>query len=515
VNDGAAVLAEAQTAAESGDWERVVTLLAELAPVDRDQQVAVAFLNARAALHADVPARALDSLDGLADIVARPDEQITATILRGEALGALDRHDEGLTLLDGAAAAAVGDRRHEALLALAQSLWRAERIDAIGPALDGILSAGAVSAAPAPILARAYELYGRLELRRFRRPIAARHFRDALDALSWSPRSEPQLRAGLLHALLAIAIETLDLHLLERVRSEIHETDWHDPALRARQRALQPLLALGALLLGESTAAWDIGFRLRADALPGPQQIVADVTAAEVARTAGDAWTPAQLIGKAASFGAQVAWSETGAAGGRALLTLIAEVAGAAPDAARALLAAYEALPARASWARAEDTSDLVPLEFFARAAIHGAEGNARAQETHLRSAIARWHEVGNAYGELRASLTLAQLTGDAAALARADELTRLVPRSWLRGRCATLAERAQDVLTLSPAEHRVMLALLEGLSGMEIATKFGRSKNTIRNQTKRVFEAMGVRSRSGLVARCAALGLSTPEKRP
>ena len=52
------------------------------------------------------------------------------------------------------------------------------------------------------------------------------------------------------------------------------------------------------------------------------------------------------------------------------------------------------------------------------------------------------------------------------------------------------------------------MLAICEGRSTAEIAERFGRSKNTIRNQTRRVYEVMDVRTRSALVSKCAAMGI-------
>jgi DNA-binding CsgD family transcriptional regulator/tetratricopeptide (TPR) repeat protein len=480
VDDGAAARTEAQAAAECGDWE-VVTLLADCRPADREQHVAVAFLRARAALHGDAPARALEALDGLVEILVRPDERATAAMLRGAALVALGRHDEGLALLDQAAATALGHRRFEALLGLARAYWRAERFGEVGPVLDAILSADAAGAAPAGILARTYELYGWLELARHRRPIAARHFGDALGALAWSSQPEPQLHAALLHGLLAIAIDTLDLRLLERVRAEIGQADWRAVTLQARKRAILPLLALGALLLGDLDAAWEIGCALRAQAAPGLQQIVADLTAADVAWAAGETWTPARLVGHAAAGATEVSWADTGAAGARTLLRLIAAAAATDPDAARASRDLRGAAP-RTRAAQPEDESDLLPLEYLARAGVAGAAGDAKRQVVELRRAIARWHEVGNDYGELRSALALVELTGDGHVLARADALTRLVPRSWLRHAYASLAPRALGVQKLSPTEQRVLWALVEGLSTKQIAARFGRSPNTIRN---------------------------------
>jgi DNA-binding CsgD family transcriptional regulator len=501
-------LSSAQAAAAAGDWEQVGALLADLTPADRDESVAAAFLGVRAALHADAPARALATLDGLADVLARPDELVTATMLRGTALVALGRHDEGLALLEQAAAGAVGDRRHEALLALARGLWRAERLGAVEPALDAILSAHAVTAAPAHVLARTYQLYGWFELRRRRRPIAARHFQDALDALACSARPDRTLQAALLHAVLAIAIDTLDLRLLERVRTTLPQIDWAPVALNARKHAVLSLLALGELLLGDLRAAWEIGSLLRAAAAPGLQQLQGDLVAAQVARAGGDAWTPARLAEHAIALAGQISWADTGADGVRALLTLVADAAATDAPSARALLAVYDSLPPPMPAAPFEDDSDLLALAHLARAAVEDAAGNVKAQIAPLRAAIALAREAGNDYREMLAALAFAPLDRRADALQRADELTRLVPRSWLRRQYDALAAQAASVQALTRGERRVMLALIEGLTTQQIAARFGRSTNTIRNHTRRVFTVMGVRSRSELTAQCAALGL-------
>ncbi len=50
------------------------------------------------------------------------------------------------------------------------------------------------------------------------------------------------------------------------------------------------------------------------------------------------------------------------------------------------------------------------------------------------------------------------------------------------------------------------MSAICEGLSTAQIADQFGRSKNTIRNQTRRIFTVMNVSSRSALVHKCASM---------
>ena len=512
MHDVEEVLLQAQAAAESGEWEQVVVLLADLRPRDRDQHVAAELLRARAALHDDSPARTIEMLDDLAGLLTRPDELLTAAILRGEAVIALGHADDGLALLEQAAATAVGDRRFAALLELARNLWRAQRIEPLAAVLDTILRANETQTVPRLILARAFELYGWLELRRFRRPIAARHFGDALDALGLSAPYDPQLRGALLHALLAIALDTLDLRLLRRVRTEIATTDWEPAALHARARALQPLLVTGELLLGQLDAAWEIGFALREAAGAGAAQIAADLSVAQIARAAGETWTPARLVEKCAAAARVVDWAGTGAAGARTLLSLIAESAAGDPDTARGLLAIAVSLPDPKPTTAFEDDSDLAALEDLARAAIDAAVDDHKRQAASLRKAVARWHAIGNDLGEAQALLDLVAVVQDERALARADELTRLVPRSWLRRRFEWVAARAQGVQLLTRTEHKVMLALIQGLSTEAIAIRFSRSTNTIRNQIRRVFIVMGVRSRSALVVKCAAMGLLAEE---
>jgi DNA-binding CsgD family transcriptional regulator len=56
---------------------------------------------------------------------------------------------------------------------------------------------------------------------------------------------------------------------------------------------------------------------------------------------------------------------------------------------------------------------------------------------------------------------------------------------------------------------------VIEGLSSSQIAKRFGRSANTIRNQTRRVYHTLGVRSRSALVVRALALGVLEPGRPP
>ncbi len=65
----------------------------------------------------------------------------------------------------------------------------------------------------------------------------------------------------------------------------------------------------------------------------------------------------------------------------------------------------------------------------------------------------------------------------------------------------------------LSPAERRVLRELCAGKSNRDIARALGRSESTIRNQTQRIFDVLGVNSRAALVARCS--DLAAADQRP
>jgi DNA-binding CsgD family transcriptional regulator len=500
------ILHDAREAWQAGDWERSATLLEDFAPASREQRVDGALLRARVTLRAGQPARALAALDDVAQALARADDRVTAELLRGAALVALGRSADGLPLLRGAVATADVDAgvRAEAAYELARAYYGAGRLDDAESALDEH-----VSAKVDLVYARALELYGWIEIRRERYPIAARHFLDALAALARSQYRDPAMHAALLYALVTIALDTLDLKLFARVRQDIDETSW-SPGLQARWFALRRMRAIVELLDGNASEAWRVADEMLSQAAPGSQRVAAAITAAQVARAAGDAFTPEQLVRKAIAIAADVDWASLDRAGRTVLLEVIREGAKTERATAAALLRRFEALPPAPPPAETfeNERGALAGLEHAARAAVARVEDRQAELLGELRAARQVWQGIGNRYAEARTLLALLEVHIDDETLHRADQLTRVVPRSWLRRSYEALAERARGPEQLSPAERRVMYAICEGRSTADIAERFGRSKNTIRNQTRRVYEVMDVRTRSALVSKCAAMGL-------
>ena len=499
-------LREARAAWFAGDSERAIALLGGANLHDRGERVEAAFLVARAALHAGQPARALIALDAGAELPEGADERVTAEMLRGTALVRLERAAEGLPLLEHAAAE--GASAHHAVRAeagydLALGYYAANRLDDAELTLDAYADPGA-----GIIHARALELYGWIEVRRERFPIAARHFIDALEVLRGTAHRDALMVASLLHGMTAIALDTLDLKLFARVRADVDAMAW-SPRLQTRWFAIRRNRAFVELLEGNAPEAWRLADETLFASAAGAQHVAALVALSRIVRAAGDAFTPERLVHMAVAIAAGVEWGAAGAEDRAALLALIRDAAETDTATAAELSALYEALPApRAPLDVLEVQPRLDALELVASAAIARSRGNTAEALTGLRSAAAVWRRLGDRFDETVALLALAEIAPGGELLQRVDELTRVVPRSWLRRRYAALAERARGVEQLSPAEHRVMLAICEGRSTAEIAERFGRSKNTIRNQSRRVYEVMDVRTRSALVSKCAAMGI-------
>jgi DNA-binding CsgD family transcriptional regulator len=497
-HDGEA-LAAAAVAATRGDWVEVAALTATLVPKGRNDRIALAFLRARAALHSDLPAAAIEALDGLAGEKAAPRQLVTRDVLRGRALAALGRLGDATALLQQTAELAQGDARADAQLALADVLIQADRAAEAQRVLDALLS----HRPPAGVTASALAIQARAELRRCRRGIAGRLFREALDALG-ADDAPCAARASLHHALLAIALETLDLRLFAWVRAEMRTA--RSAIVSARARVFREQLALGCMLLGQLDAAWEHGWAARDEASAGVAALAADLLAAQISRAAGETFSAEQLLTKAMSNAEDVAWGTTDTAGLRVLLGLVDAGASVALTRAQDLMRFYDALSPERVREPEHDDRDLLALAHVARAAVAGARGARDDQISELRHAITRWRSLGHDLGELRATVALAQVTRDAHVHAEADRLSGLVPHSWLRREYLACAARATSIDELTPAEYRVMLLLAEGLTTAAIAARLDRSVHTVRNQTSAVFKQLGVRSRAALVGRCIEL---------
>ncbi len=463
--------------------------------VARGPRAATALRHVRAMLHGGQPERVFALLDAVEDQM-RGDERGEADVLRGAALLALGRLEDGIAILRPAIASANGALRDEAACVLAEAYVRAGLLDDAEVLLAAFLDG---ERDDDQHVARALASFGRVERARGRRTVAARYFLDALARPERVSEPFPFARNVLLHDVVTLAVETLEPRLFRRVRDQVETAAVDGPGFARLQQAR----VYGELVCGETRRAWSTAFAALRAAPPGAAEVSALLGMTAVSGAAGEEFTLAQLVLAAAEVAQHVDWQNADTQGRLSLLRLVGTLAPIDARRAAGLLSAYDALTT--SYCQ---TSDEVGAHLFARATLAGARGVPAEQAMLLERAAGVAQDAGNAYAEAEALLALSALRGDERALRRADDLTRPVPRSWLRVRFEAVAARREPA-RLTPAERRVMLAICEGLSTADIAERFGRSKNTIRNQTRRVYEIMNVRTRSALVSKWAALGLS------
>lgn len=72
--------------------------------------------------------------------------------------------------------------------------------------------------------------------------------------------------------------------------------------------------------------------------------------------------------------------------------------------------------------------------------------------------------------------------------------------RDALRGLPAPACHRLDLVRRLTPAQTRVLIVLLEGVTVSEAATRMGLSRHTVHDHAKDIYKRLGAKSRVQLV---------------
>src|ERR1700681_4348799 len=175
---------------------------------------------------------------------------------------------------------------------LALAYYAANRLDDAEAALDAHADPEA-----GIIHARAFELYGWIEVRRERYPIAARHFLDALEVLRTTSHRDALMVASLLHGMTGIALDTLDLKLFARVRADV-DAMTSSKESQTRWFAIRRDRAFVELLEGNAGEAFEVADETLLASTAGAQRVGALVTMARVVRAAGDTFTPERLVHK-------------------------------------------------------------------------------------------------------------------------------------------------------------------------------------------------------------------------
>jgi DNA-binding CsgD family transcriptional regulator len=143
------------------------------------------------------------------------------------------------------------------------------------------------------------------------------------------------------------------------------------------------------------------------------------------------------------------------------------------------------------------------------RGLVAAARGAVDEATSSLEQAVARHHEVGDAFGHARAQLALGVVRRRArqkraardAIAAALSEFEQLGAASWIeraRSELGTIGGRTRQE-GLTPAERRVAALVVEGRTNQEVAAALFLAERTVASRLTRVYAKLGVRSRTEL----------------
>lgn len=393
--------------------------------------------------------------------------------------------------------------RHEVAYHLSLALWNRRDLDgAEAVVLHHARDARGIA------LALMHTMQGWIEIARERYPFAGRHFADALATLAETDERDDWIRTRIMQAFSIVALETLDLHALQYFSLPPDAV-----GAEAREPLFHTLQNVGWLRMldGDESGALIEFERARAVAPSAALVAVAEVNRTTYFRIRGETGAARAYFQLADEALRAQRWPEANADERMTLLEYVLEAYHLEPTSAGPTLTRYLSGTRKRRAALAfENDRRVDAVELTARGALEAFLKRPRDAARLLREALDVWAKIGYRYREAVTALLLDDiLPGDRAALDAARRASASAPKSWLRREVDRRTARvASGYEALSPAERRVMLAICEGKTSKQIASEFGRSFHTIRNQTLRVYATMGVRTRAALVAECARLGL-------
>ncbi|HEX3549677.1 MAG TPA: LuxR C-terminal-related transcriptional regulator [Candidatus Elarobacter sp.] len=291
------------------------------------------------------------------------------------------------------------------------------------------------------------------------------------------------------------------------MRRTFDRTAWSD-ALHAERAVVEAYLAWLSLLEGNVERAWDERQRVLTLTTDTSRHAGALIEAGGISTYVGDHFAARRYVGLAASLLLRGDQLDLDLEQRVSMLEYVA-AAGADVESARKILALYERTTPRSEALLAfEGDRRIRALERYARGRLLIAEGSVREGVALLDEALDLWTRLGYRLRAAIAANALRWATAERRYAELALDALRNAPKAWLRSALAVSVTDDDPIAQLTPAERRVLAELCKGKRSREIADAFGRSFNTINNQTRAVFSAFGVRSRAALVAKCARLGI-------
>jgi len=455
-----------------------------------------------------------DALRRLEPLTAQRPRDAVAAALHGIALVRAGADDRGhARLRDALAMGETPAQRSEAAYWLAWAAFRARELSDAERWVRVALEQGS-----GIDHARALGMSGWIDEARDDHVAAARTFRLALAALRSSERRDDGFAVSLLRVLAILSAELVDDELGEPVRRELPRFAW--PAWAVEDRFQTVLfLALGRLNHGDVAGALG-GIDDAVAAAAGSAILLGDagIEEADVHRAVGEPVAALRLFQRIEPLLRTVPWPSTTIEDQMVLLDCVALAARLGTPSVQEWLARYSVAGKDDEGSFSLTKSARVrAIELHARGLAEASVSDRDRGAKRVAEALAVWDAIGYRRRAVYAAADLVALGRPPsegtlrriAAYAPAHPLARLLSAGTPARR--TNATRATHRIDVSPAERRVIDALLAGESVREMAQRWGRSEFTIRNHLKRLFAKYDVRSTAALVAKVVATKDETP----
>jgi len=500
--------ASAEQAWFDGQYRTAIDVLRAANTVTKLQSVDRSLLMARALLRIGESREALSFAHAAVGGPCGADRKATALMLQGAALTKLGLfNDAAEKLKDGRSVKAVHrtivaeNSLQTALLAYVQRTPTDERwlVECRSWAVNAVAKAQDI------VLARAQELLGFVNVAEEKYGDALKSFRQALATLAASQHRDQLLEANIVHVLTSLSFERLEVQALEPSLLSLSRLQWNEDISKSQFQVLQNVGWL-ALVAGEPELAWGHLMSAR-DAAAGDAAytIMSLVNLASLHRYVNDHAASCWFLKSASRMISEVEWTSLDADHRAAFVEWVTEAARQGVPVSMATIDAFEDLPQSGgdkSFARGDRRFQA--LQLTARGLAFRERNVPRALKM-LRRALDIWLEVGYRFRATTTALDLYRLTDDVQYLKVAQGETRSIRRGWLHDQVMDEIRKAnRGFADLSSAERRVLDQMLAGKSAATIARNSARAEQTIKNQTRAIFEKLGVKTRAELFALCA-----------
>ena len=364
------------------------------------------------------------------------------------------------------------------------------------------------------LVAASTSLVGWIEVKRERFKRASGHFLEALRAAREEQPVSVRLVCTMLYAASNLAFETVDLPLGRKLRKFYDEVEW-PASLGVDRFNTMTAVRFMSLLEGNLDDAWVIAREAVVRAPSPPYVAAGETSAAASSRLIGDMAGTKLQFERAWEALRKHRWGAADAETRVALAHFAYEAATEMPAETRKAMTLYDSLTER-NFPENSLNYDRRAGAFARMASGRVAEvqGDTERAVRYYRESLGWWQELHFDMRAAMVALDLERVTGKASYRDLAAQVLARAPKAWFAHRAPASLELLPDI---TPAEKLVLALLLEGKSARTIAQDLGRSVHTINNHTRKIFKAFGVTSRSAVLARCTAIGVTPSqfERRP